>query len=68
MDGFLVEYADRLTDQFLNPKKRVFIGYLSCALVLAMGVQLIGSKSTLRRAAADIFSKNIWWSRSARTD
>tara|TARA_A100001037_G_scaffold49313_1_gene41242 strand:+ start:14630 stop:16645 length:2016 start_codon:yes stop_codon:yes gene_type:complete len=68
MDSFLVEYVDRLADQLLNPQKRIFIGYLASALVLAMGVRLIAAKFTLSRCVAEIFSARIWFSRSARAD
>ena len=63
MDGFVVEFAERLADQLLNPKKRVFLGYLLSALVIAFAVQRIAGGAHPR-----LFDRRIWWSRSARAD
>ena len=67
MDGFVVEFADRLTEQFLDPRKRVFLGYLASALAIALAVQWIVSRGA-GGAIARLFSAKIWWSRSARAD
>ena len=63
MDGFIVEFAERLADQLLDPRKRVFLGYLLSALVIAIAVQRIAGGALGR-----LFSPKIWWSRSARAD
>ncbi|MDE0173537.1 MAG: extracellular solute-binding protein [Defluviicoccus sp.] len=63
MDGFVVEFAERLADQLLNPKKRVFLGYLLSALVIAIAVRRIAGGAHPR-----LFDPKIWWSRSARAD
>ena len=63
MDGFVVEFAERLADQLLNPKKRVFLGYLLSALVIAFAVRRIAGGAHPR-----LFDRRIWWSRSARAD
>ena len=67
MDGFVVEFADRLAEQFLDPRKRVFLGYLASALAIALAVQWIVSRSS-GGAFARLFSPRIWWSRSAQAD
>ncbi|MDE0059724.1 MAG: extracellular solute-binding protein, partial [Defluviicoccus sp.] len=67
MDGFVVEWAERLADQLLNPQKRVFLGYLGCALAIALAVQSIALGGA-RNAVSALFSPKIWWSRSARAD
>ena len=66
MDTLFIDYVDRLADQLLNPQKRVFVGYLASALVLALGVRVFAARTTLLRAPARIFSAKVWWSRSAR--
>ncbi len=68
METFATDFLERLADQFLNPQKRVFVGYLASALVLALGVQMLVGGTALLGSLARIFSRRIWWSRSARTD
>ncbi len=68
MESFVVEWAERLADQFLDPRKRVFVGYLASAFALALAVQSIAAGGTLRNALPRLFSPKIWWSRSARAD
>lgn len=68
METFAADFLERLADQFLNPQKRVFVGYLASALVLALGVQMLVGGTALLGSLARLFSRRIWWSRSARTD
>ena len=68
MESFPAEFLDRLVDQFLNPQKRIFLGYLASALVLALGVQMLVGGTALAGSFARLFSRHIWWSRSARAD
>ena len=68
MDALFVDYIDRLADQLFNPQKRVFVGYLASALVLALGVRVFAARTRLLRAPARIFSARVWWSRSAKAD
>ena len=63
MDGFVVEFAERLADQLLNPRKRVFLGYLLSALVIALTAQWIAGGGFAR-----LFDPRIWRSRSALAD
>ena len=67
MDGYVVEFAHRLAEQFLDPRKRVFLGYLASALAIGLAVQWIALGGT-RGAISGLFSPRIWWSRSARAD
>ena len=67
MDGFLLDWAERLADQLLNPRKRVFLGYLGCALAIGLAVQWVATGGA-RNAVCGLFSPRIWWSRSARAD
>ena len=68
MDALVLEYVDRLADQLLDPRKRVFVGYLASALVLALGFRMLAAGATLFRSLALVFSARVWWSRSARAD
>ena len=72
MEGFLNEYVSTLFNEFLNPKKRVFWGYLLCSfsLVFLWGLwagHTFSMKKLLRRST-NLFSRRIWWSISARAD
>lgn len=68
MDALVLEYVDRLADQLLDPRKRVFVGYLASALVLALGFHMLAAGATLFRSLALVFGARIWWSRSAKAD
>ena len=72
METVLVDYLGGLADGFVDPKKRVFVGYLAAALALACAVMLGAAGWNLRSAAASarrlVFSRAIWWSASARAD
>ena len=72
METVLVDYLGGLADGFVDPKKRVFVGYLAAALALACAVMLGAAGWNLRSGAASarrlVFSRSIWWSPSARAD
>lgn len=66
------DWIDKILDAFLNPQKRVFLGYLASALLIAMLAGVFsfwrtpakGAISGLRR----FLDPRIWFARSARTD
>ena len=62
------DFLERLADQFIDPRKRVFVGYLASALVLALSVQMLVGGTALLASLARLFSRHIWWSASARAD
>lgn len=68
MDTLFTEYLDGLVDSFVDPKKRVFLGYLGSALVIALGIQLVFVGGGLGAALAKLFSRSIWWSASSKAD
>ena len=57
-----------LVDPFFNPQKRIFIGYLCSALLIALVVQCFLLRMALRRSIANIFSRKVWLSSSASAD
>jgi sterol desaturase/sphingolipid hydroxylase (fatty acid hydroxylase superfamily) len=63
-----VEYWQQLIDGFLNPQKRLFIGYLFTALVVAITWLLVFKQVSVREAFANIFTKKVWWSTSSKLD
>ena len=62
------DFLERLADQFVDPRKRVFVGYLASALVLALSVQMLVGGTALLASLARLFSRHIWWSPSSRAD
>lgn len=62
------QFTDELAAMFLSPTKRLFVGYLVSALVLAclwLWFAKGQSFSAIRRV---LFSKDLWFSASAKTD
>ncbi|MDV7341291.1 extracellular solute-binding protein [Terasakiella sp. A23] len=68
MDFSALTFLEDLVDPLINPQKRIFIGYLLSALVVALIFYFISSNSKLSDGIKQIFSKDIWWSKSARSD
>jgi len=52
----------------LNPRKRVFYGYILLALMLAACWLKWHKGQTARQIRQRLFSRSIWWSESARAD
>jgi len=72
VDSLVVDYLGELTGSFVDPKKRVFAGYLLGALAIACVVMLGAAGWNLRAGVAAsrrlLFARSIWWSASARAD
>lgn len=62
-DWFHALYAD-----FVNQRKRVFIGYLAISVIIAFVFLKIVEGQTSRHAINKIFDKRILWSKSAKAD
>ena len=68
MDAFSVNYLSELAAPLLDPNKRVFLGYLGVAVIIALGIQTFLAGGRIRQALAEVFSPRVWLSRSARGD
>ena len=68
MELIFSDYLDQLIDPFINPRKRVFVGYLAASLLIALGFYAITTRASLPECFSTLFSRRIWWSRSARAD
>jgi len=64
----LADYLDRLVGPLFNPQKRIFIGYLFSALLIALVAAAIANRKSLHQAFATLFARKIWLSRSAIAD
>ena len=57
-----------LSEQFLSPRKRLFIGYLVCAFCIAVLWVCVTSRTGLKTAIAMVFAPAVWLSRSSLFD
>lgn len=62
-DWFHTLYAD-----FVNQRKRVFIGYLVITVIIAFVFLKVAEEHSTRQAVHKIFDKRILWSKSAKAD
>jgi len=72
METSFADYLTAIGDAFLDPQKRVFVGYLGAAFVIAAVAFLISAGGNRRAGFAAlrnrVLSPAIWWSPSARAD
>ena len=67
MDYFL-EYTSQITNQFIDPKKRVFLFYILISILIATAWFMINKKLSLKKTLIRIFDKKIFFSKSAKSD
>lgn len=71
-DWLVQEYLPQLLDSFLNPQKRVSLGYLLITLLIALcwSVRLTKEPTFkgLRKVWRSLFAPKIWFSKSALCD
>lgn len=54
--------------QFLDPRKRLFVGYLLSASVIAVLWLSIAGRQSVGAALRALFDRDVWFSRSSRQD
>ena len=62
------EYLVKIGNQFVDPKKRVFIAYIAISIFIALGWFILNRKLSLKKAISKIFDKKIFFSKSAKSD
>ena len=70
MDWFQ-NYFTELVEAMVDPRKRVSVGYLGSAILIALGWSLLRKRQPiqgLRRVCQTLFSRKIWLSASALAD
>ena len=65
---FLTQIFDTIYENFFDPRKRVFVGYLFSAIVIAFLWLCVVKKKTLKECFYNIFDKKIFFSKSAKAD
>ena len=68
MGELIFDYLNDLVDPFFNPKKRVFIGYLISAFIIAFLAQFVLTRANFRQVSTALFSRKVWFSVSAKAD
>ncbi len=68
MFEIIVDYWSDVTTSFLDPKKRVFVGYLFSAFVIALLWLVCFKRRKLFSSVKLIFSKKVWLSNSSKVD
>ena len=67
MDYFF-DYTSQITNQFIDPKKRVFLFYILISILIATAWFMINKKLSLKKTLIRIFNKKIFFSKSAKSD
>ena len=64
----LTEYLSNIGNQFIDPKKRVFVAYIGISILIAFLWFILLRKYSLFAAFKKIFDKKIFFSKSAKSD
>ena len=62
------DFLQPLFEEFANPQKRIFVGYLASAVLLALIWLCIAERASAKTAIKKIFDKNVWLSTSSVAD
>ena len=62
------DFLQDFFEEFANPQKRIFVGYLLSAFVLALVWLCIAERDSAKAAIKKIFDKNVWLSTSSLAD
>ena len=64
----LLDYISNIGNQFIDPKKRVFIFYIFCSFIIALLWFIFNKKLTFKKAFVKILDRKIFFSKSAKSD
>ena len=62
------DYISNVGNQFIDPKKRVFVAYIAISILIALAWFIFLRKYSLLGALKKIFNKKIFFSKSAKSD
>jgi sterol desaturase/sphingolipid hydroxylase (fatty acid hydroxylase superfamily) len=68
MLNLIPDFLQGFFEEFANPQKRIFVGYLLSAFVLAIVWLCIAERDSAKAAIKKIFDKNVWLSTSSLAD
>ena len=61
----LTEYISNIGNQFIDPKKRIFIAYIAISIAIAFVWFILNKKYSFVGAIKKIFDKKIFFSKSS---
>ena len=64
----VLDFLQPLFEEFANPQKRIFVGYLASAVLLALIWLCVVERTSAKSAIQKIFDKNVWFSNSSLAD
>ncbi|MBN3563388.1 sterol desaturase family protein [Aliamphritea spongicola] len=67
-ETFISEFSSDIYANFFDPRKRLFIGYLGCALLIALAWLTLLKKQQIKHAWRTCFDKQVWFSKSSQAD
>ena len=59
---------DNFLSDFIDPKKRIFLGYIGLSIIIAYTWLVLVRQSTLKTAHYKIFNRKVFFSKSAQID
>ena len=62
------EFLDIVTNNFFDPQKRVFVGYLLSAILISILWLILVKKENIKNTFFKVFDKDVYMSKSAKTD
>ena len=64
----MFDFASNIFEHFIDPRKRVFVGYLAVSIIIALLWLVFFKRKNFRNSLNFIFSKKIWFSKSSKAD
>ena len=64
----MFDFISNIFEHFLDPRKRVFVGYLAVSIIIALLWLVLFKRKNFRNSLNFIFSKKIWFSKSSKAD
>ncbi len=64
----MFDFVSNIFEHFIDPRKRVFVGYLAVSIIIALLWLVFFKRKNFRNSLNFIFSKKIWFSKSSKAD
>ena len=64
----MIDFFSNIFEHFIDPRKRVFVGYLAISILIALIWLVFFKRVNLKNSLKFIFDKKIWFSSSSKAD
>ena len=64
----MFDFISNIFEHFIDPRKRVFVGYLAVSIIIALLWLVFFKGKNFKNSLNFIFSKKIWFSKSSKAD